>query len=56
MLLSIVTNVAIAAEEAAPGFTMAEIWEHSGGIARTVIVMLVVMVLACHVWSPFTIL
>jgi hypothetical protein len=51
MLLSILTNVAIAAEEAAPGFTMAEIWEHSGGIARTVIVMLVVMMLASIVVS-----
>jgi biopolymer transport protein ExbB/TolQ len=51
MLLSILTHVAIAAEEAAPGFTMAEIWEHSGGIARTVIVMLVVMMLASIVVS-----
>jgi len=51
MLLSILTNVAIAAEEAAPGFTMAEIWDHSGGIARTVIVMLIVMMLASIVVS-----
>ena len=51
MLLSVLTNVAIAAEEAAPGFTMAEIWAHSGGIARTVIVMLIVMMLASIIVS-----
>jgi biopolymer transport protein ExbB/TolQ len=31
------------AEEPAPGFTLREIWEHSGGLARGVIVMLIVM-------------
>lgn len=31
------------AEEAAPGFTMQEIWEHSGFIARSVILTLVLM-------------
>ncbi|MFM2163388.1 MAG: hypothetical protein RLZZ383_2900, partial [Pseudomonadota bacterium] len=34
------------AEEAAPGFTLTEIWEHTGGIARGVIVTLTLMVVA----------
>jgi biopolymer transport protein ExbB/TolQ len=36
-----------AEEEAASGFTMREIWTHSGWIARTVIVMLVLMLIMC---------
>jgi biopolymer transport protein ExbB/TolQ len=45
MILFLLENLAWAADEAAPGFTLREIWQHSGGIARTVIVMLVVMFL-----------
>nr|MBA2321569.1 MotA/TolQ/ExbB proton channel family protein [Deltaproteobacteria bacterium] len=45
MILFLLENLAWAADEAAPGFTMREIWQHSGGIARAVIVMLVVMFL-----------
>jgi biopolymer transport protein ExbB len=37
------------AEDAAPGFTIAEIWEHSGGLARGVIVMLAFMLVAALV-------
>ncbi len=40
MILFLLENIALAADEAAPGFTMSEIWQHSGGIARGVIVML----------------
>jgi biopolymer transport protein ExbB/biopolymer transport protein TolQ len=42
-------EVAALAQEPAPGFTMAEIWQHSGGIARTVIVILAVMLIATMV-------
>lgn len=45
MLLSLFVAAAHA-EEAAPGFTMADIWNHSGWLARGVIVMLVLMLLA----------
>lgn len=37
--------VALAEEEAAPGFTLREIWDHSGGFAKGVIVSLVFMLL-----------
>lgn len=37
------------AEEEAPGFTLAEIWQHSGGLARAVIVTLVLMMVAALV-------
>ncbi len=41
------TMTAIAwAEEPAPGFTLTEIWQHSGWLARGVIVCLVLMLLA----------
>lgn len=43
MLLTLAT--ALAADDAAPGFTMAEIWEHSGMVARGVIVTLVFLLL-----------
>jgi biopolymer transport protein ExbB/TolQ len=46
MLLWTLTSIALAADEAAPGFTLGEIWQHSGPIARGVIVMLLVMLLA----------
>lgn len=39
MLLFLLESMALA-EEAAPGFTLAEIWYHSGFIARSVIIML----------------
>lgn len=42
MLLLLLETVA-RAEEAAPGFTMSEIWAHSGWIARSVIVCLIFM-------------
>lgn len=45
MLLFLLESLAHA-EEAAPGFTLWEIWEHSGAIARVVILMLVGMLLA----------
>jgi biopolymer transport protein TolQ len=45
MLLFLLESLAHA-EEAAPGFTLMEIWEHSGFIARAVIAMLVFMMLA----------
>jgi biopolymer transport protein TolQ len=41
--------LAYAAEEPATGFTLYEIWEHSGLIARTVIVLLIVMFLATDI-------
>jgi len=43
MFLMFVTEAL--AEEAAPGFTLAEIWYHSGWLARMVIVMLCLMLL-----------
>ena len=43
MFLFVVTQLAYAAEEAAPGFTLMEIWQHSGPVAKVVIVMLLVM-------------
>lgn len=46
MLLLLLEAIA-QAEEGAAGFTMREIWEHSGFIARSVIVTLVVMMVAC---------
>jgi|JI10StandDraft_1071094.scaffolds.fasta_scaffold159001_3 biopolymer transport protein ExbB/TolQ len=46
MLLLLTNLVALAADEPANGFTLAEIWEHSGAIARVVILMLVGMMLA----------
>lgn len=42
MLLMLFEAIAHA-EEAGSGFTLTEIWQHSGAIARTVILMLVVM-------------
>ncbi len=42
MLLLLLESIAYA-EEAAPGFTIAELWEHSGFIARSVIVTLILM-------------
>jgi len=43
MLLFLLESLAHAQEEPQVGFTLAEIWEHSGFIARSVIIMLVVM-------------
>lgn len=48
MLFLVLESLAYA-EEAAPGFTLMEIWEHSGAIARAVIVTLVLMGLAAVV-------
>ena len=45
MLLFLLESMALA-EEAAPGFTLAEIWYHSGFIARSVIIMLLLMMVA----------
>jgi len=45
MLLLVLESLAHAAEEVQVGFTLAEIWEHSGGIARSVIVVLLLMLL-----------
>lgn len=38
--------VAFGADEPVSGFTLAEIWQHSGFIARSVIIMLIVMLIA----------
>ena len=46
MLLIILEAVARAADEPAAGFTLREIWEASGFIARSVIVVLSIMALA----------
>ena len=46
MLLLLLESLAYAAEDGASGFTMREIWEHSGAIARAVIIMLIVMFVA----------
>ena len=46
MLLLLLESLAHA-EEAAPGFTLVEIWAHSGFIARLVILTLMGMMLAC---------
>ena len=48
MLFLLLESLAFA-EEAAPGFTLAEIWEHSGWIARAVIVTLVLMGFAAFI-------
>lgn len=49
MLLWMLTTAAMA-EEAAPGFTMRDIWNHSGWLARGVIIMLAFMFLAT-IWT-----
>lgn len=46
MMLLLTTMTSAFAEEEAVGFTLGEIWAHSGFLARTVIVMLVVMLVA----------
>ncbi|MCB9664943.1 MAG: MotA/TolQ/ExbB proton channel family protein [Alphaproteobacteria bacterium] len=48
MMLTILLAItsALAEEEAASGFTLREIWDHSGGLAKGVIVMLALMLLA----------
>jgi biopolymer transport protein ExbB/TolQ len=46
MLIALFTTLAHAADEGGSGFTLAEIWEHSGWLARGVIVMLAFMLLA----------
>lgn len=51
MLWMLLHGLAYAAEEDVAGFTLAEIWEHSGLIARSVILLLVVMFLAVCVIS-----
>jgi biopolymer transport protein TolQ len=45
MLLFLLESLAYA-EDAAPGFTLSEIWTHSGWIARTVIITLCLMLVA----------
>ncbi|MFT4624152.1 MAG: biopolymer transport protein ExbB/TolQ [Myxococcota bacterium] len=45
MLLFLLESIAHA-EEAAPGFTLTELWTHSGFIARSVIVTLILMLIA----------
>ncbi len=50
MLLSVLTTLAMAAEEGeAVGFTLVDIWNHSGFIARSVIIILLGMLL----WSIY---
>lgn len=50
MILWYLTDIALAAEQQASGFTLTEIWQHSGWIARGVILMLIGMML----WSTYT--
>ena len=45
-LLLLTATAALAADEEASGFTLREIGEHSGWLARGVIIMLIVMMLA----------
>ncbi len=45
-MLLLLFDIALAAEEASPGFTLGEIWEHSGPIARVVILLLLCMFVA----------
>jgi biopolymer transport protein ExbB/biopolymer transport protein TolQ len=45
LLLEIMSHLAYAADDAGSGFTLREIWEHSGGIARGVIITLALMML-----------
>ena len=45
MLMPLLLEAAAFAQEPAPGFTLEEIWQHSGLIARTVIVILMIMLL-----------
>ena len=50
LLLHTMTTIALAVEEETSGFTMREIWEASGPIARGVIVILILMLLwSCYV-------
>lgn len=51
MLLPLFVNLAVAADEAAPGFTLADIWNHSGYLARFVILLLAAMLLVSIVVS-----
>jgi biopolymer transport protein ExbB/TolQ len=51
MLWMLLQGLAFAADEPASGFTLQEMWEHSGFIARSVIVLLIVMALAVAVVS-----
>jgi biopolymer transport protein ExbB/TolQ len=51
MLWMLLHGLAWAADEDVTGFTLAEIWEHSGWIARAVIVLLVVMFVAVCIIS-----
>lgn len=46
MLWMLLHGLAFAAEDGATGFTLTEIWEHSGWIARSVIVLLCAMFVA----------
>lgn len=46
MILFYLTNLAYGSEEAASGFTMAEMWTHSGYIAKSVIIILALMFVA----------
>ncbi len=48
MLLLLIESLAYA-EEAAPGFTLSEMWEHAGLIARSVIITLVLMTIVTMV-------
>jgi biopolymer transport protein ExbB/biopolymer transport protein TolQ len=58
MMLLLTLFEALAEEEAASGFTLTEIWQHSGGLARAVIVTLILMmvgaiVIAIERWIAF---
>ena len=47
MLLMALLETMARAEEAAPGFTLTEMWVHAGFIAKSVIVTLILMMLPC---------
>ena len=44
-MMLLLTIAEALAEDAAPGFTLAEIWEHSGALARAVIITLILMLI-----------
>ena len=51
MLLSLLISLAYAAEEEAVGFGLMDIWNHSGWLARGVIIMLILMLVGTIVVS-----
>lgn len=46
MLLLLIGNIARAQEEAAPGFSLTDMWANAGGVARAVLITLLLMIIA----------